>query len=139
MIRRQNEQRVICPRLVLRMLQRHDGACTDSKTLTSTRSNAVAPLQMRRQSTGMMHILAATKSEGAFADGEKAFMQGGASVRREPFFLLSFQPEGLPDVPEGALIRLASEVYGLVSRMSGWRSKVVNEWLQEGFEIIERA
>ena len=28
-------------------------------------------------------------------------------------------PEGLPGVPEGALIRLDREVYGLVSGMSG--------------------
>ena len=56
-----------------------------------------------------LQILASTTSEGTLADGEKAFMQGDPSVRDEP--LCATPPlEGLPGVPEGALIRLDREV-----------------------------
>ena len=65
-----------------------------------------------------LQILASTTSEGTLADGEKAFTQGDSSVRGEPLYASS-PSEGLPGVPEGALIRLDREVYGLVSRMSG--------------------
>ena len=70
-----------------------------------------------------LQILASTASEGTLADGEKAFMQG---VRDEPLYATP-PPEGLPGVPEGALIRLDREVYGLVSGMSGWRSRIVSQ------------
>ena len=65
-----------------------------------------------------LQILASTTSEETLADGEKAFMQGDPSVRDEPLYATP-PPEGLPGVPEGALIRLDGEVYGLVSGMSG--------------------
>ena len=61
------------------------------------------------------------------ADGEKAFMQGDPSVRDEN--------EGLPGVPEEALIRLDREVCGLVSGMSGWRSRIVSQLKEEGYEM----
>ena len=65
----------------------------------------------------MMHIFASNKSYGTLAVGEK-----DPSARRQPLYV---EPplEGLPDVREGALIRLDREVCGLVSGMSGWRSK----------------
>ena len=40
-----------------------------------------------------------------------------------------------PGVPEGALIRLDREVYGLVSGMSLWRSRIVSQWKEEGYEM----
>ena len=66
-----------------------------------------------------LQILASTTSEGTLADGDKAFMQGDPSVRDEPLYATP-PHEGLPGVPEGALIRLDHELYGLVSGMSGW-------------------
>ena len=65
----------------------------------------------------MMHIFASKQSYGTLAVGEK-----DPSARRQPLYV---EPplEGLPDDPEGALIRLDREVCGLVSGMSGWRSK----------------
>ena len=81
-----------------------------------------------------LQILASTTSEGTLADGEKAFMQGDPSVRDEPLCATP-PPEGLPGVPEGALIRLDREEYGLVSGMSGWRSRIVSQFLEEGFEM----
>ena len=45
------------------------------------------------------------------------------STERRRGILATPPPEGLPGVPEGALIRLDREVYGLVSGMSGWRSR----------------
>ena len=72
-----------------------------------------------------LQILASTSSEGTLADGEKVFMQGDPSVRVEPLHATP-PPEGLPGVPEGALIRLDREIYGLVSGMSGWRSRIVS-------------
>ena len=80
-----------------------------------------------------LQILASTTSEGTLADGEKAFMQGDPSVRDEPLYATP-PPEGLPGVPEGALIRLDREECGLVSGMSGWRSRIVSQFLDEGFE-----
>ena len=40
----------------------------------------------------------------------------------------------MPGVPEGTLIRLDREVYGLVSGMSGWRSRIVSQLKEEGYE-----
>ena len=59
-----------------------------------------------------LQILASTTSEGTLADGEKALMQGDPSVREEPLYATP-PSEGLPGVPEGALIRLDREVTGL--------------------------
>ena len=81
-----------------------------------------------------LQILASTTSEETLADGEKAFMQGDPSVRDEPLYATP-PPEGLPGVPEGALIRLDREVCGLVSGMSGWRSRIVSQLKEEGYEI----
>ena len=38
-------------------------------------------------------------------------------------------------MPDGALIRLDREVYGLVSGMSGWRSRIVSQLKEEGYEM----
>ena len=80
-----------------------------------------------------LQILASTTSEGTLADGEKAFMQGDPSVRDEPLYATP-PPEGLPGVPEGALIRVDLGVYGLVSGMLGWRSRIVSQLKEEGSE-----
>ena len=61
-------------------------------------------------------------------------MQGDPSVRDEPLYATP-PPEGLPGVPEGALIRQDREVYGLVSGMSGWRSRIVSQLKEEGYEM----
>ena len=74
-------------------------------------------------------ILASTASEGTLADREKAFMQSDPSVRDEPLYATP-PSEGLPGVPQGAQIRLDREVYGLVSGMSGWRSRIFSELLR---------
>ena len=81
-----------------------------------------------------LQIPASTASEETLADGEKAFMQGDPIVRDEPLYATP-PPEGLPGVPEGALIRLDREVYGLVSGMSGWRSRIVSQLKEEGYEM----
>ena len=81
-----------------------------------------------------LRILASTTFKGTVADGEKAFTQGDSSVRDEPLYASS-PSEGLPGVPEGALIRLDREVYGLVSRMSGWRSRIVSQLKEDGCEM----
>ena len=83
-----------------------------------------------------LRILASTASEGTLANGENAFMQGDPSVRNEPLYATP-PPEGLPCVPEGALIRLDREVYGLVSGMLGWRSRIVSQLKEEGYEMDE--
>ena len=81
-----------------------------------------------------LQIPASTTSEGTLADGEKAFMQGDPSVRDEPLYATP-PPEGLPGVREGALIRLDRELHGLVSGMSGWRSRIVSQLKEEGYEM----
>ena len=81
-----------------------------------------------------LQILASTTSEGTLADVEKAFMQGDRGVREEPL-CASPPPEAPPGVLEGALIRLDREVYGLVSGMSGWRSRIVSQLKEEGCEM----
>ena len=81
-----------------------------------------------------LQILASTTSEGTLADGEKELVQGDPSVRDEPLYATP-PPEGLPGVPEVALIRLDRELYGLVSGMSGWRSRIVSQLKEEGYEM----
>ena len=81
-----------------------------------------------------LQILASTTSEGTLADGETAFMQGDLSVRDEPLYATP-PSKGLSGVPEGALIRLDREVFGLVSGMSGWRSRIVSQLKEEGYEM----
>ena len=81
-----------------------------------------------------LQILASTTSEGTLADGEKTFMQSDPSVRVKPLCATP-PPEGWPGVPEGALIRLDREVYGLASGMSGWRSRIVSQLKEEGYEM----
>ena len=61
-------------------------------------------------------------------------MQGDPSVRDEPLYATP-PPEGLPGVPEGALIRLDREVYGRVSGMSEWRSRIVSQLKEAGYEM----
>ena len=61
-------------------------------------------------------------------------MQGDPSVRDEQLYATP-PPEGLPGVPEGAPIRLDREVYGLVSGMLGWRSRIVSQLKEEGYEM----
>ena len=61
-------------------------------------------------------------------------MQGDPSVRDEPLYA-SPPSEGLPFVLERALIRLDREVYGLVSGMSGLRSRIVSQLKEEGYEM----
>ena len=61
-------------------------------------------------------------------------MQGDPSVRDEPLYATPPQ-EGLPGVPEGALSRLDREVCGLVSGMSEWRSRIVSQLKDEGYEM----
>ena len=92
------------------------------------------PTQELSSINNTLQILASTTSEGTLADGEKAFMQGDSSVRDEPLCATQ-PPEGLPGVPEGALIRLDREVYGLVSGMSGWRSRILSQLKEEGHEM----
>ena len=94
--------------------QKHDGACTDS-TIPTIREIERIWLAPEVASLNMI-------------------MQGERSARREP---LHAEPplEGLLDVSEGWLVRLGRGVYGLVSVMSGWRSTVANELLQEGYDM----
>ena len=61
-------------------------------------------------------------------------MRGDPSVRDEPLYATP-PPEGLPGVSEEALIRLDREMYGLVSGMSGWRSRIVSQLKEEGYEM----
>ena len=61
-------------------------------------------------------------------------MQGDPSVRDKPLYATP-PPEGLPGVPEGALIRRDREAYGLVSGMSVWRSRIVSQLQEEGYEM----
>ena len=103
------------------MLQRHDGACMGSRTPDIDEMERSFPTPEVASIIIMMHIMkhifASKQYYGTLAVGEK-----DPSRRRQPLYV---EPplEGLPDVPEGALIRLDREVYGLVSGTSGWRSK----------------
>ena len=105
--------------------QGQNGACTGSEIPDMHETERSCPTPELSSINITLQILASTASEGMLADGEKAFMQGDPSVRDEP---LHAPPpaEGLPGAPEGALIRLDREVYGLVSGMSRWRSRLVS-------------
>ena len=54
------------------MLQKHDGACMNSKTPSSAVAHSM---------NISMQVLASTQFEGTLADGEETFMQGYRSVR----------------------------------------------------------
>ena len=139
-IREKHRERVISSRLVLRWKETDTGykakarwcvhGFKDPDVHEIERSCPTPELS----SNITPQILASTTSEGTLADGEKAFMQGDAGVRDEPLYATP-PPEGLPGVPEGALIRLDREVYGLVSGMSGWQSRVVSQLKEEGYEM----
>ena len=66
--------------------------------------------------------------------GRKHLLQGDPSVQEEPLYVTPLS-EGRPGVPEGALIRLEREVYGLVSGMSGWRSRIVSQLKGKSYEM----
>ena len=127
---RENRERVISSRLVLRWKETDTGY--KAKAMHGFKDPDIHEIERSCPTPGLssinitLQILASTTSEGTLVDGEKAFMQGDPSVRDEPLYATP-PPEGLPGVPEGALIRLDREVYGLVSGMSGWRSRVVSQ------------
>ena len=141
-IREKHSERVISSRLVLRWKETdtiykskarwcvHGFKDPDSHEIErSCQTPASSSIKVSPQ------ILASTAAEPTLADGEKAFMQGDPGVRCEPLYATP-PPEGLPGVLEGALIRLDREVYGLVSGMSGWRSRIVSQLKEEGYEMI---
>ena len=139
--REKQRERVISSRLVLRWKEtdtgykaKADGAGTVSRILTSTRLSAVAQRQSCRPSTLHCRSWRRLLQRGRWPTGGKAFMQGDPSVRDEPLYATP-PPEGLPGVPEGALIRLHREVYGLVSGMLKWRSRIVFQLKEEGYEM----
>ena len=113
---------------------RPDGACTVFLDPDIHEIKRSFPTPELSSINVTLQILASTTSEVTLADGEKAFMQGDPRVRDEPLYATP-PPEGLPGVPEGALIRLDREVYGLVSGMSGWRSRSVSQLKEEGYEM----
>ena len=139
--REKHSERVISSRLVLRWKLTDTGykakarwcvhGCKDPDIHEIERS---CPTPELSSINITLQILASTTSEGTLADGEKAFMQGDPSARDEPLYATP-PPEGLPGVPEGELIRLDREAYGLVSGMSGWRSRIVSQLKEEGYEM----
>ena len=140
-IREKHRERVISSRLVLRWKETDTGYKAKARwcvhgfkvpDIHETERSCPTPELSSINIT--LQILASTMSEGTLADGEKAFMQGDPSVGDEPSYATP-PPEGLPGVPEGELIRLDREVYGLVSGMSGWRSRIVSQLKEEGYEM----
>ena len=141
MIREKHSERVISSRLVLRWKERDTGYKANARWCVHGFKDPDIHVIERSCPTPelssiniTLQILASTTSEGTLADGEKAFMQGDPSVRDEPLYATP-PPEGLPGVPEGALFRLDREVYGLVSGMSGWRSRIVSQLKEESYEM----
>ena len=140
-IREKHRERVISSRLVLRWKETDIGYKAKARWCVHGFKDPDIHEIERSSSTPelssiniTLQILASTTSEGTLADGEKAFMQGDPSVRNEPLCATPL-PEGLSGVPEEALIRLNREVYGLVSGMSGWRSRIVSQSKEEGYEM----
>ena len=141
MIREKHSERVISSRPVLRWKQTDTGYNSKARWCVHVYKDPhiheierSCPTPELSSINITMQLLASTTSEGTLADGEKAFMQGDPIVRDEPVYATP-PPEGLPGVPEGALIRLDREVYCLVSGMSGWRSRIVSQLKEEGYEM----
>ena len=135
-IREKHRERVISSRLVLRWQETHTGYKAKARWCVHEFKDPdiheivrSCPTPELSSINVTLQILAST-----LADGEKAFMQGDPSVRDEPLYATP-PPEGLRGVPEGALIRLNREVFGLVSGMSGWRSRIVSQLKEEGYEM----
>ena len=141
MIREKHCERVISSRLVLRWKETDTGYKAKARwCVPGFKNSAIHEIERSCPTPELssinitLQILASTTSEGTLADGKKAFMQGDPSVRVEPLFATP-PPERLPGTPEGALVRLDREVYGLVSGMSGWRSRIVSQLKEEGCEM----
>ena len=118
-IREKQRERVISSRLVLRWKETDTGYKAKSRRCVHGFKDPdiheierSCPTPELSSINITLLILASTTSEETLADGEKAFMQGDPSVRNEPLHATP-SPEGLPGVPDGALIRLDREVYGL--------------------------
>ena len=122
-IREKHRERVISSRLVLHWKETDTGYKAKARWCVHGSSINIT-----------LQILASTPSEGTLADWKIAFMPGDPSVRDEPMYATP-PLEGLPGVLEGALTRLDREVYGLVSGMSGWRSRIVSQLTEEGNEM----
>ena len=140
-IREKQRERVISSRLVLRWKETDTGCKAKARWCVHGFKDPdiheierSCPTPELSSINITLQIPASTTSEGTLADGEKALMQGDPSVRDEPLYATP-PPEGLPGVPEGALIRLDREVYGLVSGMSELRSRVVSQLKEEGYEM----
>ena len=140
-IREKQRERVISSRLVLRWKETDTGCKAKARWCVHGfkdpdihEMERSCPTPELSSTNITPQVLASTNSEGTLADREKAFMQGDPSVRNEPLYATP-PPEGLPGVPEGALIRLDREVYRLLSGMSGWRSRIVSQLKEEGYEM----
>ena len=141
MIREKQREWVISSRLVLRWKETDTGCKAKARwCVHGFKDHAIHEIERSCPTPELssinitLQILASTTSEGTLANGEEAFMQGDPSVRNEPLYATP-PSEGLPGVLQGALIRLDREVYGLVSGMSGWRSRIVSQLKEEGYEM----
>ena len=140
-MREKHSERVISSRLVLRWKETDTGYKAKARWCVHGTKDADMHEIERSCPTPELssinitpQIQSSTTSECTLADGEKAFMQGDLSVRVEP--LCATPPsQGLPGVPQGALIRLDREVYLFVSGISGWRSRILSQLKEEGYEM----
>ena len=136
MIREKQRDRVISSRLVLRWKET-DTACKAKARwcVHGFRDSDIHEIERSWPDTGgIVYQHHAPDSDVLRVRGhigwEKAFVQGDLSVRggtavRHP------PSGGRPGVPQGALIRVDREVYGLVGGMSRWRSRIVSQLKEE--------
>eukprot|EP00971_Amphidinium_carterae_P334504 6469826-Amphidinium_carterae.2 len=71
-----------------------------------------------------LQLMASHRMQAWTADCKSALMQSDKGMRSEPLYA-SPPPDGLPGEERGCLIELKTEVYGLVSGPSGWRSTLL--------------
>ena len=135
-IREKHRERVISSRLALRWKESDTGYKAKARWCVhgfkdpdiheierSCPTPELSSINMTQQ------ILASTTSEGTLADGEKAFMQGVRVFEVNHCTAIRLLKGCL------AYLRLDREVYGLVSGMSGWRSRIVSQLKEEGYEM----
>ena len=135
-IREKHSERVISSRLVLRWKETDTGYKAKARwCVHGFKDPDIHEIERSCPTPELSSInITSTTSEGTLADAERAFMQGDPSVRDKPLYATP-PPQGLPGATEGALTRLDREVYGLVSGMSGWRSWIVSQLKEEGYEM----
>ena len=102
----------------------HDPDITELNRTVPTPEASTVPLTMQ--------VMASKKCRAFNADAKKAFMQGLRGARPKPLY--AYQPQGgFEDEPEDMIVKLETEVYGLIKGPPNWRRTFFTKFKELGF------